>query len=102
MTKNELIAAIHDCIAGESLPVKRDSIAAVLEAAAHVITTHFACADDGIDAEAVLPGLGKLKTTTRAARTGRNPQTGAEIQIPSRIAVKFVTGKALDEALNPT
>lgn len=102
MTKNELIAAIHDRLAGESLPVKRASIEAVLEAAAHVITTHFACADDGIDAEAVLPGLGKLKTSTRAARVGRNPQTGAEIQIPSRIVVKFAAAKALDEALNPT
>lgn len=48
-----------------------------------------------------LPGLGKLKTSTRAARTGRNPQTGAPVEIPERIAVKFSAGKALDDALNP-
>lgn len=102
MTKTELIAAIHEHIDRNGMPVKRANIEAVLEAQGSVITEHFSCADDGIDAEAVLPGLGKLKTSTRAARVGRNPQTGAEIQIPSRIVVKFAAAKALDEALNPT
>jgi DNA-binding protein HU-beta len=36
----------------------------------------------------------------RAARTGRNPATGAEIQIAAAKTVKFVAGKAFKEAVN--
>lgn len=49
--------------------------------------------------EATLPGLGKLKTDRRAARTGRNPQTGEALQIPAKTVIKFVPAKALKEAL---
>lgn len=96
MNKSELIAAIA---ANVELP-KRD-IEAVLEAAGSVIAEHFAAADPHTDAEVTLPGLGKLKTTTRAARTGRNPATGGPVEIPERVAVKFSAGKALDTLLNP-
>ena len=58
-------------------------------------------AELGVDAEAVLRGLGKLKATTRAARTGRNPQTGEPVEIPERMAVKFSAGKALEDWINP-
>ena len=51
--------------------------------------------------EITLPGIGKLAVTHRAARTGRNPQTGAPVEIPARVAVKFSASKALAEALNP-
>lgn len=47
-----------------------------------------------------LIGFGTFDVTKRAARTGRNPQTGAEIKIPASIAPKFTAGKALKEALN--
>lgn len=96
MNKSELIAAIA---ANVELP-KRD-IETVLEAAGSVIAEHFAAADPHTDAEVTLPGLGKLKTTTRAARTGRNPATGAAIEIPERVVVKFAAAKALDDRLNP-
>ena len=36
----------------------------------------------------------------RAARTGRNPQTGATIQIPAANVPKFRAGKALKESVN--
>ncbi len=101
MNKSELINAIHDELESESLPVKRATIEAVVESLGRVVTMHFASADPFNDAEVVLPGLGKLKTATRAARTGRNPQTGAPMEIPARIAVRFSAGKALDDALNP-
>lgn len=78
----------------------RLGVTQVLDAQAEVITGHLAAADAGVDAEATLPGLGKLKTKTRAERTGRNPQTGAPVPIPSRVAVKFAAGKALTDALN--
>lgn len=47
-----------------------------------------------------LIGFGTFDVSKRAARTGRNPQTGAEIKIPASIAPKFTAGKALKEALN--
>ncbi|MGF7137105.1 DNA-binding protein HU-beta [Paraburkholderia sp. EB58] len=47
-----------------------------------------------------LIGFGSFSTGARAARTGRNPATGAEIQIAARKTVKFVAGKAFKEAVN--
>lgn len=49
--------------------------------------------------EVTLPGLGKISVTERAARTGRNPQTGEEIQIAARRAPKFSASKALKDAV---
>ncbi|MDG2170846.1 MAG: HU family DNA-binding protein [Opitutales bacterium] len=46
-----------------------------------------------------LVGFGNFSVSRRNARTGRNPQTGAEIQIPARNAVKFSAGKALKDAV---
>ena len=47
-----------------------------------------------------LPGLGQFEVGERAARQGRNPQTGEAINIPASKAVKFKAGKALKEAVN--
>ena len=47
-----------------------------------------------------LVGFGTFSVSERAARTGRNPQTGAEIQIAAKKVAKFKAGKALDEAVN--
>ena len=46
-----------------------------------------------------LPSFGTFSIKERAARTGRNPQTGAEIQIPAKNVVKFKAGKGLRELL---
>ena len=45
------------------------------------------------------PGLGKLVLVNRAARTGRNPATGATIQIPAKRVVKFRGSKAAKDAI---
>ena len=47
-----------------------------------------------------LVGFGTFKVSERAARTGKNPQTGAEIKIPASKAPKFKAGKALKDAVN--
>lgn len=47
-----------------------------------------------------LIGFGTFSVTERSARTGRNPQTGKEIQIAAKKVVKFKAGKALDETVN--
>ena len=45
-------------------------------------------------------GFGSFKVNERAARKGRNPQTGAEIKIAARKVPKFVPGKGLKDAVN--
>ncbi len=47
-----------------------------------------------------LIGFGTFSVSERAARTGRNPQTGKELQIAAKKVAKFKAGKALDEAVN--
>lgn len=100
MNKAELIDAIHADLAQLDLQCSKASIDCILDATSRAIKNHLANCDAGAEAEAILPGLGKLKTTTRAARTGRNPQTGAPVEIPERVAIKFSASKALAEALN--
>jgi DNA-binding protein HU-beta len=46
-----------------------------------------------------LVGFGTFETRERAARVGRNPQTGEEIQIPSAVVPAFKAGKALKESV---
>lgn len=46
-----------------------------------------------------LVGFGTFEVRDRAARTGRNPQTGEEIQIPATRVPVFKAGKALKEAV---
>lgn len=45
-------------------------------------------------------GFGTFSVSKRNARTGRNPQTGAEIQIAAKNVAKFKAGSALDSKLN--
>jgi DNA-binding protein HU-beta len=46
-------------------------------------------------------GLGTFNVAERAARLGRNPQTGESIKIPASKAVRFHAGKTVKVALNP-
>ncbi len=47
-----------------------------------------------------LVGFGSFSSGKRAARTGRNPQTGEAIKIPAAKTVKFSAGKAFKDAVN--
>ncbi len=47
-----------------------------------------------------LVGWGTWSVSARAARTGRNPQTGAAIQIAAKNVVKFKAGAGLSSAVN--
>ena len=49
--------------------------------------------------EFTIPGLGKLQKKHRAARLGRNPATGAQIQIPAKTVVKFRVAKAAKDSI---
>lgn len=47
-----------------------------------------------------LPGFGTFSTSKRAARTGRNPSTGATIKIKAKTIAKFKPGSKLTDAVN--
>jgi len=51
------------------------------------------------NSEFVVPGFGKMVKVHRKARQGRNPATGASIQIPAKTVVKFRLSKAAKEAV---
>jgi len=46
-----------------------------------------------------IPGIGKLVLVNRKARTGRNPATGAVINIPAKKVVKFRVAKACKDSV---
>jgi DNA-binding protein HU-beta len=50
--------------------------------------------------EVSLPGFGKFKVQSKPARTGRNPSTGATIQIAASKKVVFQAAKVLKDAVN--
>ena len=76
-------------------------IVATKKQAQDVVDTVFATITKALKAnDAVqIAGFGSFKTARREARIGRNPQTGAKIQIAARTVPKFVPGKALKEAV---
>lgn len=90
MNKSELLAAVAEESGTTKAAVERTLTALALVARDQL-------AKGG---ELTLPDIGKLSVTERAARTGRNPQTGAEIQIAAKKAVKFSALKALKGAVN--
>jgi DNA-binding protein HU-beta len=87
MTKSQTMAGVAEA-AGIA---KKQAIAAV-EA---LVQMAYKGAKDGF----TIPGLGKLVLVKRKARVGRNPATGATIQIPARKAVKFRVAKVAKEAI---
>jgi len=89
MNKSELVAAI----AVESGLTKVDSQKALEGIVASI--TKALKGNDNVG----LVGFGTFKTSVRSARTGRNPQTGKEIQIAAKKVVGFKAGKELTESV---
>ncbi len=90
MNKTELVAAIADK-AGLS---KKDAEKAV-KAYVDVVTAQLKKGN-----KVQLVGFGTFEVTKRAAREGRNPQTGAPMKIKASKAPKFSAGKALKDLVN--
>lgn len=90
MNKTELI----DAIAKESGLTKAEAGKAL-----DAMTASITAALKGGDSVSLI-GFGTFKVSQRAARMGRNPQTGKEISIAARKAPAFTAGKALKDAVN--
>jgi DNA-binding protein HU-beta len=88
MNKGDLINEVAKVL--ETKKQAQDAVDAVLAA----ITKALKSGDS-----VTLVGFGTFKVDKRAARQGRNPQTGASIKIPARKVPKFVPGKALKDTV---
>lgn len=88
MNKGDLVDAVAKIVgkkktAGEAVNCVLDSITTALKKGDKV----------------ALIGFGTFSVAKRAARTGRNPQTGKEIKIKAKKVPKFVAGKKLKETV---
>lgn len=90
MNKTELVAAISE----KTELTKKDSEKA-LKALIDVVAEELKKGE-----KVQLVGFGTFEVSERAARTGKNPQTGAEIKIAACKAPKFKAGKALKDTVN--
>lgn len=91
MNKTELI----DVIAAEA-DLPKASAGRALDAVIDSITDALKKGD-----QVALVGFGTFSVKHRNARSGRNPQTGATIQIAASTVPSFKAGKALKDAVNP-
>jgi len=89
--KADIVNSIADRVEGITKKQAADAFEAVLD----TITAHLKRGE-----RIQLPGFGSFSVTHRAARIGRNPKTGASIQIKASDAARFKMGKELKEALN--
>ena len=90
MNKTELVAAV----AGQADISKKDAEKA-LKAFVDVVTEEMKKGE-----KVQLVGFGTFEVSERAAREGRNPQTGKTMKIEACKAPKFKAGKALKDAVN--
>ncbi len=90
MNKGQLIDKI-----AEGADITKASAGRALDALMAGVTSELV--DGG---EVALVGFGSFKVSARAARKGRNPQTGAEIQIAASNVPSFKAGKALKDSCN--
>jgi len=90
MNKAELIDAV-----AESADLSKASAGRSVDAAIDAITNALQKGEN-----VTLVGFGTFSVRHRAARTGRNPRTGEEIQIKASKVPGFKAGKALKDAIN--
>ncbi|HEX5801904.1 MAG TPA: HU family DNA-binding protein [Azospira sp.] len=89
MNKSELIDAI-----AAGADISKAAAGRALDAAVAAITATVAKGDN-----VTLVGFGSFKAAKRAARTGKNPKTGAAIKIPATTVPKFSAGASFKAAV---
>ncbi len=90
MNKTELVTEI-----AEKADTSKKEAEVVLRAFTDVVTEQLKKGE-----KIQLVGFGTFEVAERSARTGRNPQTGEEMQIAASKAPKFKAGKAPKDAVN--
>ncbi|MFD2180156.1 nucleoid-associated protein HU-beta [Veronia pacifica] len=90
MNKSQLVEKI-----AENADLSKASAGRALDALIDAISDSLKDGD-----QVALVGFGTFSVRERSARTGRNPQTGVEIDIPAAKVPGFKAGKALKDAVN--
>lgn len=90
MNKTDMIKVVASKIEGAT----QKDISVVVDAVFDTIKDTLVSGD-----KVAIAGFGTFEVIERAARTGRNPQTGVEMQIPASKSPKFKAGKALKDAV---
>ncbi len=90
MNKTELVAAI-----AEKAEISEEGLEKALKAFIDVVSDQLKKGD-----KVQLVGFGTFEVSERAAREGRNPQTGKTMKIAACKAPKFKAGKALKDEVN--
>lgn len=90
MNKNELVSAVAD-----KAELSKQQAGSAVDAVFDAIQSAMSKGDD-----IRLVGFGTFSVSDRAASKGRNPSTGAEVNIPARKVPKFSAGKGLKDAVN--
>ena len=90
MKKTELVAAV-----AEQADISKKDAEKALKAFVDVVTEEMKKGE-----KVQLVGFGTFEVSERAAREGRNPQTGKTMKIEACKAPKFKAGKALKDAVN--
>ena len=87
---------------GDLINTVSDSAGITKEQAAAAVNSVFSSIESTLKAKekAAFIGFGTFSTSERAAREGRNPSTGATIQIAAKTQIKFKPGKALADSVN--
>jgi DNA-binding protein HU-beta len=91
MTKSELLAAVSER-SGVDAQTAEKVVGALFDAVTGAVK-----AKDKV----TWPGFGAFSGSVRPARQGRNPSTGAAIDIPASLVCKFSAASGLKSALNP-
>lgn len=89
MNKQSLIDAVHEKIGGTKVQAEQ-AVDTIIESIVGSLKK---------SEEVSIAGLGIFSTKQRAARTARNPRTGAAIQVAAMKVPKFRAAKALKEAV---
>ncbi|WP_019995337.1 HU family DNA-binding protein [Aureimonas ureilytica] len=90
MNKNELVSVV-----AEKASLSKQDATSAVDAVFDALQSAMANGDD-----VRLVGFGTFSVSARAASKGRNPSTGAEVDIPARNVPRFTPGKGLKDAVN--
>ena len=91
MNKEELVKEV-----AKKTKMSQKEVAEIISATVEMITKTVSKGK-----KVTLVGFGTFEARKRAARTGRNPQTGAELQIAAKTVPAFSAGKKFKEIVNP-
>ena len=89
MNKSDLVTSV-----AQSANISKAASEKALNGLLKIISDGLAAGDS-----VTLTGFGRFSVSTRASRTGRNPQSGTAIKIPAKKVVRFKAGKSLSEVV---